>query len=103
MPEEDRVFNGKNSLLEIDPSFNPLHEMLLHENKEISLSYELKIGVCNWIHNKYMEINLFTSLPVFCKTSCPPFQLKFLMSQGVTCNTWKQTNVAKVYFLKGVT
>lgn len=65
MPEEDRVFNGKNSLLERDPSFSPWHETLLDENKGISLSHELHIGICNWIHNKYREMNLFTSLLVF--------------------------------------
>lgn len=96
-------FNGKNSLLEIDPLFIPLHETLKDENKGISSSYEFNIGVCNWIHNKYMEMNWFTSLPVFCKTSYSPFQLKFLTSQGIICNTWKQINVAKVYSLKGVT
>lgn len=63
------VFNGKNSLLEIDPSFSPLHETLLDENNGKSLSYELKIGVCHWIHNKYMKMNWFTSLLGFCKTN----------------------------------
>lgn len=65
MSEEDRVFNGKNSLLEINPLFSPLHETLLDENKGVSLSYQLRVGVCNWIHNKHMEMNLFTQLPVF--------------------------------------
>lgn len=50
------VFNGKNSLLEIDPSFIPLHEPLLDENKGISSSYGPNIGVCNWIHNKYSKV-----------------------------------------------
>ena len=98
MPEEDRAFNGKNSLLEINPSFIPWHETLLNENKGISLSYGLHIGVCNWVHNKYLEMNLFTIIICFlCKTSCSPFQLKFLTNQDVTCITWNQINVAELY------
>ena len=65
MLEEDRAFNGKNSLLEINPSFIPWHETLLDENKGISLSYGLHIGVCNWIHNKYLEMNVFTIMTRF--------------------------------------
>lgn len=65
MPEEDRAFNGKNSLLEINPSFIPWHETLLDENKGISLSYGPHIDVCNWIHNKYLEMNVFTVITHF--------------------------------------
>lgn len=70
MFEEDKVFNGKNSFLEIDFLFSFLYEILLDENKGIFLSYEFKIGVCSWIYNKYMEMNLFILLFVFCKISC---------------------------------
>lgn len=47
------------------PCIQSLAWDFMDENKGISLSYELNIGFCNWIHNKYMEVNLFTSLPVF--------------------------------------